>query len=103
MENVSTTHSTEEQHHPSYGIYVLVWLALITLTGLTATVAGINFGKLSIAVALIIAIVKSYLVLTNFMHLKFEQKAFKVFVFVALLFLSISFTLIFTDYYSFIR
>ncbi len=90
-----------EEH--GYGMYILVWLALVTLTGLTATVAGINFGKLSIAVALLIAVIKSYLVLTEFMHLKSEQKSFKVFVFVALLFICISFTLLFTDYSFYVR
>ena len=91
------------EHTHSYSIYFLVWLALITLTGLTAAVAGINFGKLSIVVAIVIAMVKSYLVLTEFMHLKMEQKAFKVFLFVALLFLTISFTLLFTDYSFYVR
>lgn len=90
-------------HKHGYGIYILVWLALVTLTALTAAVAGINFGKLSIVVALVIAMVKSYLVLTEFMHLKMEQKAFKMFVLVALLFLLISFTLLFSDYSSFVR
>lgn len=93
----------QQKHEHGYGVYILVWLALVTLTGLTATVAGINFGKLSIAVALIIAMIKSYLVLTEFMHLKTEQKVFRVFVFIALLFLSISFTLIFTDYSFYVR
>jgi cytochrome c oxidase subunit 4 len=87
----------------SYGIYILVWLALISLTGLTAVIAGINFGKLSIAVALVIATIKSYLVLTEFMHLKSEGREFKVFIFVALIFLCISFTLLFTDYSFFVR
>lgn len=93
----------QTKHDHGYGLYVLVWLALITLTGLTATVAGINFGKLSIAVALIIAMIKSYLVLTEFMHLRTEQRVFKIFILVALLFLCISFTLLFTDYSFYVR
>jgi cytochrome c oxidase subunit 4 len=85
-------------HSHSYGIYILVWLALVALTGLTAAVAGINFGKLSIVVAILIAVVKSYLVLTEFMHLKSEQRTFKVFIFVALFFILVSLTLLFSDY-----
>ncbi len=85
-------------HTPGYGIYFYVWLALITLTALTATVAGVNFGKLSIVVALIIAAVKSYLVLTEFMHLKFEMRAFRIFVIVAILFFTILIVLLFSDY-----
>ena len=82
----------------SYSIYILVWLGLLTLTALTTVVAGINFGALTIAIALLIASTKSYLVLTVFMHLRIEQKAFKIFILVALAFLIISFVLLFSDY-----
>ncbi len=86
-----------EQSH-GYGIYILVWLALLTLTAITVVVAGVDIGKFTIATALIIAAVKSYLVLTVFMHLKSESKVFRVFLAVALFFLLISFTLMFADY-----
>ena len=89
-------HKTAE--HAGYGKYILVWLGLLILTGLTVVVAGINFGALTVATALTIASVKSYLVLTIFMHLKSEQVAFKVFVGVALFFIIISFVLLFADY-----
>jgi caa(3)-type oxidase, subunit IV len=73
-------------------------MSLLVLTGVTVTVSGINFGAFTIAAALIIASVKSYLVLTIFMHLRLEMKAFRVFVVVALLFIIISFILLFADY-----
>lgn len=94
MEN----HSQNEKHAPHYGIYIIVWLALLILTGVTVAVAGIDFGGLTVATALLIASVKSYLVLTIFMHLKSESKVFSIFVGVALLFLLISFVLLFADY-----
>ncbi|NCQ16885.1 MAG: cytochrome-c oxidase [Ignavibacteria bacterium CG_4_8_14_3_um_filter_37_9] len=86
------------EHKPTYGIYILVWLVLLMLTGVTVAVAGINFGNITVATALTIAIVKSYLVLTFFMHLKAETATFKLFVGVALLFLLISIALLFSDY-----
>ena len=88
--------NAENSH--GYGIYVLVWLGLLTLTGLTVAVAGINIGGFTIATALIIASVKAYLVLTIFMHLRSESKVFRVFVLVALFFLIISLILLFSDY-----
>ena len=91
-------HHSEIEHAPKYGIYILVWLALLILTGLTVTVSGINFGAITIATALVIASVKSYLVLTIFMHLRSEMKAFRIFVFVALFFIIVSFVLLFADY-----
>jgi cytochrome c oxidase subunit 4 len=86
------------EHSHGYGIYILVWLGLMALTGLTVAVAGINIGGLTIATALIIASVKAYLVLTIFMHLRSESKVFRVFVLVAAFFLIISFILLFSDY-----
>jgi cytochrome c oxidase subunit IV len=90
-------HSNIENAH-GYSIYVFVWMALLILTGVTVTVAGINLGALTIAAALLIASIKSYLVLTIFMHLRLEMKAFRVFVSVAILFIIISFFLLFSDY-----
>jgi cytochrome c oxidase subunit 4 len=93
-----------EQHQPhggnshGYGIYLLVWCALLLLTGLTVAIAGIDVGKFTVATALIIASVKTYLVLTIFMHLRTESRTFKVFVGISLLFLLISFALLFSDY-----
>ena len=91
------------EHNPSYGVYILVWLALMALTAITVAVAGINFGGLTIATALIIASVKTYLVLTVFMHLRTESATFRIFVFVAILFLVISFVLLFSDYSFIVR
>ncbi len=92
-----------DKHVTSYGIYILVWLALMILTGLTVTVAGINFGELTVTTALVIASVKSYLVLTIFMHLRVEQKAFRAFIAIALFFIIISFVLLFADYSFYVR
>ena len=91
-------HHSKIEHAHGYSIYIYVWMSLLVLTAVTVTFAGINFGALTIAAALIIASLKSYLVLTIFMHLRLEMKAFRVFVVVAILFIAISFTLLFADY-----
>ncbi|NWF49491.1 MAG: cytochrome C oxidase subunit IV family protein [Ignavibacteriaceae bacterium] len=90
------------QHSHGYGIYILVWLALMALTAITVTVAGINFGNLTVTTALLIASVKTYLVLTIFMHLRSEDRTFRIFVAVSIFFLLVSFVLLFSDY-SFLR
>ena len=90
--------SVQVEHSHGYGIYILVWLGLLALTALTVAVAGLNIGRFTVATAIIIACAKSYLVLTIFMHLRSESKTFRVFVIVALLFLVISFILLFADY-----
>ena len=94
MEN-DNSHS---QNSHGFGIYILVWLALIALTTVTVTVAGMDLRSLTVTVAMVIASVKAYLVLSIFMHLRSEGKTFIVFVLVAMLFLLVSFILLFADY-----
>ena len=86
------------QHTVSYATYMLVWLGLITLTAITVAVAGIDLGRWVIITALGIASVKTLLVLAVFMHLKFEDRMFRIFLTVALLTLTIFITLTFFDY-----
>jgi cytochrome c oxidase subunit 4 len=69
-----------KNNHPGYSTYFFVWLALLAFTSITVTVAGINLGKYTMLVALGIAAVKSVLVVNIFMHIKFEEKIFKVFI-----------------------
>jgi cytochrome c oxidase subunit 4 len=94
-------HEEQVEHTShSYSKYFLIWLGLLTLTAVTVTVAGINLGDVTIAAAITIASIKSYLVLTVFMHLKTESKVFKIFLAAALFFIIISIVLLFSDYGS---
>jgi cytochrome c oxidase subunit 4 len=90
--------TTTQQHGITYGHYVLIWLGLLSLTGLTVALAGIGIGRWVIATALIIAGVKATLVLNHFMHLKHEERMFRWFVAVSLATLTIFFVLTFFDY-----
>jgi cytochrome c oxidase subunit IV len=92
--------SEEHQKHEaiSYGRYILIWLGLISLTGATVTVAGMNLGRWIIITALSIASIKSMLVLNIFMHLKFEDRIFRIFVVIAIVTFLIFISLTFFDY-----
>ena len=89
--------NSNNSHSHGYGLYVLVWLGLLALTSITVTVAGIDFGQLTLAIALFIAAVKSSLVINYFMHIKFEEAIFKVFLLVSGLTLLVIFILTFFD------
>ncbi|MEJ5286853.1 MAG: Cytochrome c oxidase polypeptide IV [Candidatus Kapaibacterium sp.] len=86
-----------KEHFIPYGTYILVWLSLISLTVLTVTIAGIDFGRFSLFIALLIAAVKSTFVINYFMHIKFDDLIFKVFLLVALVTLASIFILTSTD------
>jgi len=79
--------------HPGYSTYILVWLALLSFTAITVTVAGINLGHYTMLVALSIAAIKSVLVINIFMHIKYEEKIFKVFLLLSLFTLVVIFIL----------
>lgn len=78
-------HGGETEHHiVGYGIYLFVWLSLLVFTALTVAVAGLHLGKLSVMAALAIATCKSWIVANYFMHLKYEDRVFKIMVLIAL-------------------
>jgi len=81
-----------------YKTYVWVWVGLVILTGLTVSMAGMNLGRLSIAMVLAIAAIKSGLVLGYFMHLRYETGLlFKLMIPIVLAALTIFIGLTFTD------
>ena len=88
---------TKENHSISYGTLIMVWLGLVALTTMTVSVAGINFGSLTLILALGIAATKTMLVMNYFMHVKFESKMFKVFISVCIVTFIIMITLTFSD------
>ncbi len=89
---------TSKQKHPGYLTYVFVWLALLAFTSITVTVAGVSLGKYTLFIALAIAAIKSALVINIFMHIKFEEKIFKVFLALSGMTLLIIFVLTFFDF-----
>jgi cytochrome c oxidase subunit 4 len=66
-------------HNPTYGMHIMVWATLIGLTIITVAVAGIDLGVFTLPVALLIAGIKSALVVNIFMHIKFDDILFKIF------------------------
>lgn len=72
-----------EQHLIGFGTYFMIWLSLISLTVLTVSIAGVDFGSIALFIALLIAAIKSGLVINYFMHIKFDDFIFKIFLLVA--------------------
>ena len=75
---------TETVHITPYRTYAWVLIALLAFTFLTITVTWIDLSALTVFVALTIATIKAGVVLTYFMHLKFESSLFRVFVIMVL-------------------
>ncbi len=73
----------------AYRTYIIVWLALLVLTGVTWGVSYVNLGMGNVAVALCIASVKAALVALFFMHLRYENRLVWAFAIVPLFFLAL--------------
>lgn len=85
-------------HKVNPGTYVLVWIGLFILTGITVSLAGMNLKGLSILAPLLIAAMKSGLVLGYFMHLKYETGLlFKLMIPIVLAALTVFIGLTFSD------
>lgn len=89
---------TEEHAHiVPYKTFTIVWIGLLALTGVTIAVAQYDLGALNIWVALGIAMFKSGLVVAVFMHMKYENRLFKLSLLAALAILAIFIGLNFFD------
>jgi cytochrome c oxidase subunit IV len=87
-----------EAHITEYNVYGKVLLTLLVLTTITITVTWIDLAAWSVLIALLIASVKVGIVLTYFMHLKFENSLYRVLVIMVLLIFVLVILLTFFDY-----
>jgi cytochrome c oxidase subunit 4 len=93
-----TEHSDTRKHNPHpFSTYLAIWLGLLVLTAVTVTVAGLNLGHLSVLGAIVIAAVKSTLVVLFFMNIKYEDRVFKIMLTLAIVTLVVILVLTFAD------
>jgi len=88
----NTTHTTE------YKVLARILLVLMFLTFVTITVTSLNLGALSVTVALLIAGVKGFFVLSYFMHLKYENLLLRILVALVFVLFAVIVLITFIDY-----
>ncbi|MFP4059689.1 MAG: cytochrome C oxidase subunit IV family protein [Bacteroidota bacterium] len=66
----------EKQHIVPFKIYLIILLSLLVLTGISVAVTQVQLGAFTVTVALVLASLKSALVLMYFMHLRFDNRIF---------------------------
>jgi cytochrome c oxidase subunit 4 len=89
--------SVNKPHIVATKTFVIVWLALLCLTGLTIMAAKLQLGAWSMVANIAIASTKASLVLWFFMHLKYEKRMFKLLLFVPILTITVIIGLTFFD------
>ena len=85
-------------HAPTSWVrYLLVWIALLALTVLSFAMSLLHLGTVDVAVALVIAVVKTALVLLFFMHLIGERFSTMIMPLLAAFFMLLLLGLVITD------
>ena len=84
-------------HIVSTRTFIVIWIALLCLTGVTIMAAYMQMGAWSMLANILIASTKASLVLWFFMHLKQETRLFKLLIFVPVVTISIIIGLTFFD------
>ena len=88
----NTTHTIE------YRTLFKILLVLLFLTFVTIGVTSIHMGAFTVTVALLIAGLKSFLVLSNFMHLKYESLLLRILVAMVFVLFAVIVLITFIDY-----
>ncbi len=88
----------EKHHIVPYSTFLLVLAVLLVLTGLSVAVTHINLATLTVTAALFIAAVKSSLVLSIFMHLRFDNKMYALMAIAVILLIGVVIFITFLDY-----
>ena len=89
----------DEKHHIiPYKTFLLVLLALLAFTFISIGVTSYDLGPLTVLIALLLATFKTILVLTYFMHLKYDVKMFGILVAAVLALIAVVIFITFLDY-----
>ena len=91
--------NNHDSHITSYALNFKVLLVLLLLTTITILVIKLHLGAFTVAMALTLASVKTAIVLTYFMHLKFENLILRLMVGGVFLLFAIIIVITFIDYY----
>ena len=97
MSNANTAAAAKPHVLPD-NLFVMVWVGLLILTGITVAGSVYFPGKVGILIAMIVTPIKAALILMYFMHLRYEKKGFSIMFLVAVGILSIFIGLTFFDY-----
>jgi cytochrome c oxidase subunit 4 len=90
--------SDQTPHIVPYRTYALILLVLLTFTATSVAVTQIQLSRWSTLAALLLAGAKTYFVLAIFMHLKFDQRIFRVMAILIFLLLLVVIFITFLDY-----
>ena len=90
--------SDTNHHIVPYRTYGLILVLLLVLTSISVAITQIELSRWATLAALLLASAKSAVVLAVFMHLKFDQRVYKVMAIFVVLVITAVLVLTFFDY-----
>lgn len=90
--------ANNSSHTTEYKVLARVLLVLIFLTFLTISITSFNLAAFTVTIALLIAGVKGFLVLSYFMHLKYESLLLRILVSMVFVLFIVIVLITFIDY-----
>lgn len=88
----------DHKHIVGYKTYFIILLGLLLLTAISVLVTTIELGALTVFTAMLLASIKTTLVLIYFMHLKFDNALYKIMVVMVLVVFAAVMIITFLDY-----
>ena len=89
----------DEHRVVPYGLYLKIWVSLVILTVITVSVSYLDMKHVAILTAMMIAMVKSVLVLLYFMHIRFEKPLYAALLLAVIAAYAVFIGLTFVDYW----
>ena len=89
--HVEHGHAEHKHHVCSIALFTKVFVTLIILTAITVWSSRMDFGSLNMPIAMFIASIKAALVMTFFMHLKYDTAMNQITIVSSFLFLALLF------------
>ena len=90
--------NNDKPHILPYRTILLVLLALLTFTFISIGVTSYDLGPLTVLTALLLASAKTFLVLSFFMHLKYDEKIFAMLAAAVFVLIGVVIFITFLDY-----
>ena len=89
----------DEKHISSYSSLAIVLTILLVLTTISVLATGFHLGPFTVVLALLIACTKVFIVITQFMHLRFESLFLRLAVTGVFVLFALVVIITFIDYY----
>jgi cytochrome c oxidase subunit 4 len=89
---------SEKNHITEYIVYIKTWAILLVLTAINLTIATVSHGKLIAGIIVLVSVIQAVVALNWYMHLRWDNRLFRVLVIGVFLMYAVILIITFLDY-----